>query len=258
MGACTACFFADSLLLLFHDSELCGADASAVDTRTKLSRSFFWHGMEHDVHRWVASCSVCRLVRLSTASTPDARMELYDRPFRIRGIGDLGPISPPSDGNSCSLHAVRALSHYVWLRAPPDNGAETWVHFFAEQVMFDLAGFVLVLRSDRGAAFVSEVVEQINKPVGTDRSFGSSYRAQSRGVVDAWHQIVERTFASYPGSHLERWARRTPLAQWCMRATPLASRGNRSRAKSSQACFRRGRPTRSSDVLNPGRRSRWN
>jgi hypothetical protein len=216
------------LLLLYHDSESVGAHASAADTLAKLSRMFFWPGMEHDVQKWVASCSVCRLVRPTKALTPDARMELYDRPFRILGIDDLGPISPPSEGNSYILHAECAFSHYIWLKAAPDNGAATWARFLVEGVMFDLAGFVPVLRSDRGSAFVSDIVAQICTLVNTEHCFGSSYHPQSQGFVEARHQKVNRILASYASSHPESWSRWLPLAQWCMRATPLSYRGNRS------------------------------
>ena len=94
--------------------------------------------------------------------------------------------------------------------------------------MFDLAGFVPVLRSDRGAAFLSEVVAQINNLVHTDHCLGSAYHPQSQGFVEARHQKINRLLASYCGKHPERWARWLPLAQWVMRATPLASRGSRS------------------------------
>eukprot|EP00959_Pyramimonas_sp_CCMP1952_P347719 7283785-Pyramimonas_sp.AAC.1 len=99
--------------------------------------------------------------------TADARMELYDRPFRLIGIDDLGPISPESEGHSYILHAECAFSHYAWLKAAPDNSASTWAKFLVENVMFDLAGFPLVLRSDRGSAFTSEIVVQINDLLGS-------------------------------------------------------------------------------------------
>jgi len=155
-------------------------------------------------------------------------MELYDRPFRILGIDDLGPISPPSEGNSYILHAECTFSHYIWLRAAPDNGALTWARFLVEHVMFDLAGFVPVLRSDRGAAFVSDIVAQICTLVNADHCFGSAYHPQSQGFVEARHQKVNRILASYASSHPEAWSRWLPLAQWCMRATPVSYRGDRS------------------------------
>ena len=155
-------------------------------------------------------------------------MELFDRPFRVLGIDDLGPITPPSGGCSYILHAECAFSHYIWLQAAPDNGAETWAKFLLEGVMFDLAGFPPILRSDRGPAFISEVVARINALTNTVHSFGSAYHPQSQGFVEARHQKINRILASYCASHPEQWSRWIPLAQWSMRATPLAYRSGQS------------------------------
>ena len=101
------------LLLYYHDRETMGMHSSAEDTLAKLSKQFVWPGMEHDVQRWISSCSVCRMVKPARGLTADASMELYDRPFRLIGIGDLGPISSESEGCSYVLHAECAFSHYV-------------------------------------------------------------------------------------------------------------------------------------------------
>ena len=146
------------MLLYLHDSEAASQHSLVADTTAKLTWTFWWPGVEQDVAKWVASCSICRLVRPGKGLSADARMELYDRPFRLIGIDDLGPISPESEGKSYILHAECAFSHYTRLKATAANDAETWARFLVEDAFFDLAGFPAVLRSDRGSAFVSEIV----------------------------------------------------------------------------------------------------
>ena len=94
--------------------------------------------------------------------------------------------------------------------------------------MFDLAGFPPVLRSDRGAAFTSEIVAQINQLLNVTHSLGSAYHPESQGFVEARHQKVNRILASYCSAHPENWARWVPLCQWCLRATPMPYRSGRS------------------------------
>ena len=90
--------------------------------------------------------------------------------------------------------------------------------------MFDLAGFVPILRSDRAIAFTSDVIAQINKMLNTEHAMGSAYHPQSQGFVESRHQKLNRILASYASAHPERWVRWLPLAQWCLRATPLRNR----------------------------------
>ena len=89
-------------------------------------------------------------------------MEIYDRPFRVLFIDALGPISPPDGEYRYLFHAECPFTRWAWVHPSAEDDARSWAVFLVEMVFFDVAGFPAVLRSDRGPAFVSKVVEAIN------------------------------------------------------------------------------------------------
>ena len=85
-----------------------------------------------------------------------------------------------------------------------------------------------MLRSDRGAAFTSEVVAGVNSFLGVQQAFGSAYHPEAQGYIEGRHQPVNRILASYCKQFPRVWVRWMRLAQWAMRATPRADRGGKS------------------------------
>ena len=96
--------------------------------------------MEHEVRRRVATCSVCRLLKPTPALSIDSRMELCDRPFRIRIIDLVGPIRPPDGEYSYIAHAECPFSRFCWLEPMKEDSEEEWAKFVVEHIFFDLAG----------------------------------------------------------------------------------------------------------------------
>ena len=114
--------------------------------------------MEHDVRRWCATCHICKMVKPTPALTAEQRSELHDRPFRTLFIDTIGPISPPDGEFKYIAHAECPFSRFVWLQPLKENSETEWAAFLCMHVYFDLCGFPVVLRSDRGAEFVGSVV----------------------------------------------------------------------------------------------------
>ena len=216
------------MLLMHHDSELAGAHSSAKGTLAKISLIVWRPSMEQDVQQWFGSCSVCRLAKPQPGLTAEQRRELHGRPFRILFMDAMGPIRPPSDGNEIIFHVECPFSRWPWIKAVPADTADEWAKFLVEEVFFDLAGFPAVLRSDRGKAFLSEVVRAVNDYLGVVQAFGSSYHPESQGYLEARHKPINNVLAAYCRQFPGQWSRWIKLAQWAMRSTPRADRCGKS------------------------------
>jgi hypothetical protein len=218
-----------SLMLLYHDSEMVGGHPNVVDTIAKLEQMYWWPGLGGDAQRWVNSCAICRLVKPQKGISTMERSELHEKPFRVIFIDAMGPIRPEGESGECYIfHAECPFSRWAWLHASKSDSESDWAVFLVESVFFDLAGFPVVLRSDRGAAFTGSVVKAINQLLGNNHVFGSSYRPQSQGYLEGRHQTINHTLAAYVKKYPETWPRWTKLAQWCMRATPRKDRNGKS------------------------------
>ena len=184
--------------------------------------------MKHDVRRWCMTCHICRMTKPTPALTAEQRTELHDRPFRVLFIDAIGPISPADDGYRYIAHVEDPFSRYVWLHCMKEDSDSEWAAFLVEHVFFDVCGFPTVLRSDRGPAFVSSVIDAVNQLLGVDHAFGAAYHPQSQGYVEARHKPINHTLAAYAKDNPGKWARRVKLCQWAMRATPREDRNGKS------------------------------
>jgi len=216
------------LLLLYHDSESIGAHPGARDTLMKIAEVFWWPSMEADVQKWVRTCKICRMTKPSVTLTAEQRTELHDRPFRCIFIDTIGPIKPADGEFNYIAHAECPFSRYCWLKPLKSNTEAEWAEFLLQHVFFDLAGFPVVLRSDRGAEFTGSVVKAINDLLGVEHAFGAAYHPESQGYLEARHKPINMVLAAFARDNPGRWARRVGLAQWAMRATPREDREGKS------------------------------
>ena len=170
-------------MLLHHGSEMMGGHPGVRDTTAKIAAYYHWPSLEHDVNRWCSTCPVCKVSKPSPALTSEQRTELYERPFRMLFMDTLGPISPPDGEYRYIAHVECPFTRYVWLQPLRYDSADEWARFLVEHVFFDVAGFPAVLRSDRGKAFTSDVVQAVNKMLNIEHAFGTAYHPQSQGYV---------------------------------------------------------------------------
>ena len=105
------------------------------------------------------------------------------------------------------------FTRYAWVKAAPADTDDAWARFLVEDIIFDVCGFPGVLRSDRGAAFVSRLVAAVNSLLGVTHVFGSSYHPQSQGYIEGRHQSINRVLAAYVNHFPGQWARWCKLAQ---------------------------------------------
>ena len=217
-----------SLLLMFHDSEILGAHSNREDTLQKLRERCVWPSMVNDVQRWVNTCSVCKLTKAQRGISTETRTELHDRPFRVIFVDCVGPIKPTDRGFAYLVHASCPFSGYTWIKPLLTDDATSVARFLVEDVFFDIAGFPMVLRSDRGKEFTANVVRQVNELLEVQQAFGSSYHPQSQGHIEASHKRLNNVLVAYCAKHPKGWSKWAKLAQWAIRATPRRDKGHKS------------------------------
>ena len=207
---------------MYHDSAFMGAHPSARDTLGKLAEQVWWPDMSGTVTAWVQTCAVCKLTKPQKGLNIEQRSNLYDRPFSVLYIDCIGPIEPADEGNQYIVHVMCGFTRFCWLLAIPELDAEVIAKFLAEHVFLDLAGFPMVLRSDRGSEFVNEIVAALNKRFGVDHAFGAAYHPQAQGAVEGTHQRPNRILKAY--AKQKSWSRWVKVAQWAMRCSPQPDR----------------------------------
>ena len=178
--------------------------------------------MESDVGKWVRTCAVCRLTKPQKGLSVESRSNIYDRPFSVLFVDAIGPIFPSDEGKSYILHCMCPFTGFVWLKTVAEDTALEQAKFLAEDVFLDLAGFPMVLRSDKGASYVSDIVAALNARFGVEHAFGAAYHPEAQGPVEASHQRPNNVLKAY--ANKKEWGRWVKVAQWAMRCSPQPNR----------------------------------
>ena len=118
--------------------------------------SFRRHGrlVVHANHRSGSFPSVCfaRRVKvcLSTSDIGEPTLKIYGGPFRCVHIDTQSVRPMPSRGNCHTLRAICPFIGYAWAIALTSLDATEIAEALANHVFLDVAGFVPILRSNRG------------------------------------------------------------------------------------------------------------
>jgi hypothetical protein len=137
-------------------------------TYDRVKRSFFWDGMKHDIHNFVAKCDVCQRNKGETTKSPST-LQLLPIPTAIWKDISMDFITglPKSGNKSVIMVVVDRLSkytHFCTLQHPFTTS--TVDQIFMDQV-FKLHGMPHSIVSDRDPTFTSNFWQELFKIQGT-------------------------------------------------------------------------------------------
>ena len=205
--------FRDRLITWAHTSLTSGHPG---ETRTfqLLSGKYWWEGMSADVHRFVASCTVCSQCK-TPRSLPAGKLMPLPVPARpwshiaVDFVTDL----PESQGNTVILTVVDRFSRGVRFIPFPSlptafQTAETLFH-----QVFRLFGIPENIVSDRGTQFTSQVWAAFMERLGISVSLSSGYHPQTNGQCERTNQELGKFLRVYCHDNQSDWATYLPLAE---------------------------------------------
>ena len=165
--------------------------------------------MRKDVSNFVRNCLECQASKVSKhtkhpvrqfSSTPTGK-------FTDVHVDIVGPL-PDSLGFKYVLTVVDRVTRWPSATPMSDMSAESCSHAFLSNWISQF-GVPIVITSDRGRQFVSNLWTGICKLLGSKVQTTTAYHAQSNGMVERFH----RTFKASLMAKLERtsdWAKELP------------------------------------------------
>jgi hypothetical protein len=160
-------------------------------TYDRVKCSFFWDGMKHDIHNFVAECEVCQCNKGET----------------VKSLGTLQPLLiPPAIWNDISMEFITGLpklgnklvimvvvdhlskySHFCALQHP--FTASTVAQLFMDQV-FKLHGMPHCIVSDRDPTFTRNFWQELFKLQGTQLHLNIAYHPQTDGQMEVLNKCL--------------------------------------------------------------------
>ncbi len=122
------------------------------------------------------------------------------------------------DGNRYVVAFIDYLTKWVEAFAVPDQSAETIARLLVENVVCH-HGAPEELLSDRGANFLSELVQEVCKLLNIKKVNTSGYHPQTDGLVEKFNSTLISMIAKTAERHGRDWDQRLPYLLFAYRAS---------------------------------------
>ena len=189
-----------------------------------LRRTFYWPTLVRDTRKYVNTCRICQLAKQRTPRPRQGALHpiVYDHPMQTVSIDVVGPFSPISKrGNRYIFVIVDNFTNYLWLHPVPDETATTTATILLD--LFLKHGFPVQNLSDRGANFVSEIVQELLRLFRVKTLRTTAYHPQTDGKNEVSHRLLLsqiRAFIS-KGDYGD-WDLPLPFFAFAVNAAPIA------------------------------------
>jgi hypothetical protein len=206
----------DELLEAFHDDRLAG-HLGVAKTFCKLRSRYYWPGMYGDVSNWCQKCSVClsrkhphRWTKYPLKPIPVAG------PFDRVAVDFVGPLHTTNVGSKYILVFSDYLTKWPEAFATSDQTATTVARVFVEEIICRHSAPCQLL-SDRGTAFLSNVVQEICDILGTKKVNTTAYHPQTDGLVERFNRTLIDMLAKVTNDNQLDWDVHIPYCLFAYR-----------------------------------------
>ena len=183
----------------------------------RLRRSVWWKGMKADVRRHCRSCLVCASRKGGKRTfKPPLQPIPVGGPFHRVAV-DILKLPLTSNGNRYVAVFMDYLTKWPEAFPIPDQRAETIAPLFLEHIVCR-HGIPEELLSDRGANFLSNLIQEICQVLGVKKLNTSGYHPQTDGLVEKFNATLISMIAKSTSDGAE-WDTRLPYVLFAYRAS---------------------------------------
>ena len=192
------------LMYTLHDDPLSG-HASFRKTFDRVKVRYWWPQMYKFVEKYCKSCLDCQMKGSRTQLTPGLLKPIPVRgPWRRVGVDAVGPFKETPNGNKYLLTATDYLTKYAEVKAVPNLSKEVTAQFILDDIICR-HGAVEEILSDQGRNFMSDVVQQLMKLVGTRGVKTTTYEPQTNGLDEKFNGTLCKMISKYVDATHRDW-----------------------------------------------------
>lgn len=188
----------------------------------RLRRYVWWRGMMTDVHDYCKSCLVCVSRKGGCRpSKPPLNPIPVGGPFHRLAV-DVLQLPLTARGNRYVVVFLDYFTKWAEAFAVPDQRAETVAKLFVEQIVCR-HGLPEELLSDRGANFLSTLIQEICKVLGVKKINTSGYHPQTDGLVEKFNSTLTNMIAKSCDIRERDWDDHLPFVLFAYRVSAQES-----------------------------------
>jgi hypothetical protein len=204
--------FVPFILKHYHDSVFAG-HLGLERTYKRIANTFYWKRMWTDVEQYIKACPICQTLKAqhSKYKFPVGTVPVPSSPFEFLAVDFMGPLYPPSNGFSNILVFMDYFSKWAIVIPTKDQEASTVAKALVESVIC-MFGAPAKLLSDRGAAFMSNLVAELLIWLDIKKVNTTAYHPQTNGMVERFNQTLISILRTITDVREGTWAEYLPAA----------------------------------------------
>ena len=189
--------------LFYHQHEERG-HSGFLRTFNRLREDYFWISMKKDVARHVKNCKDCAK-RKSPKKTRTVPLKpiVASEPLEIVGIDFVGPLPLTVGGNRYVMtfqdHFNRWPAAYSLPQAREEEVIQC-IQAFSRDFCYPRS-----VLSDRGSAFLSDLVKKACKKLKINHSPTSAYHPQANGLCERFHSTLKTSLSLVINKGKDDW-----------------------------------------------------
>ena len=194
-----------------------GAHLREAKVHGQLSKHYWWPKMRSDIHKWCNRCLVCATRRPGKAVHPPLNPIPVEGPFHRVGVDVIQFIKSYS-GNQYAVVFTDYLTKWPEVFAIKNQTALTIAQLFVEEIICH-HGVPCQLLSDRGAAFLSQLMTEVCNLLGVKKINTTAYHPQTNGLTERFNRTLTDMLAKKVDKSGRDWDTHLPFVLFAYRTS---------------------------------------
>ena len=184
---------------------------------SQLSRHYWWGGMRRDVSSWCRACETCASRRVGRPIRPPLVPLPVAGAFDRVGV-DVIQFVQSNSGNKYAIVFIDYLTKWVEVFPTADQTALTIARLLVTEVI-SRHGVPRELLSDRGAAFLSSLLQEVSQIMGLHKVNTTAYHPQGDGLVERFNRTLTEMLSKTVERSGKDWDTRLPYVLFAYRTS---------------------------------------
>ena len=193
-------------------------------TLSLVRQRCYWPHLQSTIEKWCRECSRCAVAK---AVVPKIRTFpgtlLASQPLEIVAI-DFTVLERASDGRENVLVVTDVFSKFTQAYPAPDQKAQTVARLLTER-WFYLYGLPKRIHSDQGRCFEGELLRNLCKLYGVQKSRTTPYHPAGNGQCERFNRTLHDLLRTLPPEQKRKWPHHLPHLLFAYNTTAQASTG---------------------------------